>query len=133
MKSQWTLTLLLFAAYLFAAPPNENLPTNGDPEADAAAFNFELIKYRLYQMDGIIAVRYADEVESYLRGYLTYGRKDSERLLGNAMIYFPIIEYHLELFNLPDELKYLPVIESSLTPYAVSTSGAAGLWQLREG
>lgn len=133
MKSQWTLTLLLFAAYLFAAPPNENFPTNGDPEADAAAFNFELIKYRLYQMDGIIAVRYADEVESYLRAYLTYGKRDSERLLGNSLIYFPIIEYHLELFNLPDELKYLPVIESNLTPYAVSTSGAAGLWQLREG
>lgn len=132
MKFLWTFTLLLLAAYLSAAPPTELTPTEGDPETNASAFNSELIRYRLFQMNGIIDVRYADEVENYLRAYLTYGKRDSERLLGNALIYFPIIEFHLELFNLPDELKYLPMIESNLTPYAVSTAGATGLWQLND-
>ena len=35
----------------------------------------------------------------------------------------------IEAYNLPLELKYLPVIESALNPKAVSRVGATGLWQ----
>ena len=41
----------------------------------------------------------------------------------------PIFEQALESYNLPLELKYLPVIESGLNPMAVSRVGATGLWQ----
>ena len=41
----------------------------------------------------------------------------------------PIFEEALEMYQLPLELKYLPVIESALNPKAVSRVGAAGLWQ----
>ena len=41
----------------------------------------------------------------------------------------PIFEEALEMYNLPLELKYLPVIESALSPTATSRVGAAGLWQ----
>ena len=50
-------------------------------------------------------------------------------MLGAANFYMPIFEEALEMYNLPLELKYLPVIESALSPTATSRVGAAGLWQ----
>ena len=46
-----------------------------------------------------------------------------------ARRYFPYIEERLKEMNLPDDLKYVTITESSLRPYAVSSSGAAGIWQ----
>jgi membrane-bound lytic murein transglycosylase D len=46
-----------------------------------------------------------------------------------ARRYFPHIEKKLSEMNLPDDLKYLAVAESSLRPYAVSSARAAGVWQ----
>jgi membrane-bound lytic murein transglycosylase D len=46
-----------------------------------------------------------------------------------ARRYFPHIEKRLKETGLPDDLKYLAVVESSLRPYAVSSSGASGIWQ----
>ncbi len=43
--------------------------------------------------------------------------------------YFPHIEKRLKEMNLPDDLKYVAITESGLRPHAVSSSGAAGLWQ----
>jgi len=42
---------------------------------------------------------------------------------------FPIIEPILAKNGIPDDFKYLAVIESSLAPTAVSSSGAKGIWQ----
>jgi membrane-bound lytic murein transglycosylase D len=41
----------------------------------------------------------------------------------------PIFEEALDTYQLPLELKYLPIIESALNPKAVSHAGATGLWQ----
>lgn len=46
-----------------------------------------------------------------------------------ARRYFPHIEKRLKDLFLPDDLKYVAIVESSLRPYAVSSSGAAGIWQ----
>jgi hypothetical protein len=46
-----------------------------------------------------------------------------------ARRYFPHIEKRLKEMNLPDDLKYVTIAESSLRPHAVSSSGAAGVWQ----
>lgn len=45
--------------------------------------------------------------------------------------YFPIIERILELEKVPDDFKYLAVVESALLPDAVSTSNAVGFWQMK--
>lgn len=46
-----------------------------------------------------------------------------------ARRYFPHIEKRLKELNLPDDLKYVAITESSLRSHAVSSSGAAGIWQ----
>jgi membrane-bound lytic murein transglycosylase D len=44
-------------------------------------------------------------------------------------LYFPIFEKYLAKYGLPDELKYLSIVESGLNPRAVSRARAVGLWQ----
>ena len=46
-----------------------------------------------------------------------------------ARRYFPTIERRLREMGLPDDLKYVTITESSLRPLAISSSGAAGIWQ----
>ena len=53
-------------------------------------------------------------------------------LLKRTNRYFPIIEPILKQYNVPDDLKYIAVIESALTN-AVSPSGAKGFWQFLQG
>lgn len=47
--------------------------------------------------------------------------------------YFPGVERMLSRMGLPDDLKYVAVAESDLTPYAVSQVGAVGPWQFMSG
>ncbi len=84
----------------------------------------------LTSMPNIVDMRYTSEVESYLRNYLVNGRQKSESVVRRMMLYFPIIEKKLEEHNLPQELKYLAIVESALSPHAKSRSGAVGLWQI---
>lgn len=44
-------------------------------------------------------------------------------MLAAANFYMPIFEEALDLYDLPMELKYLPIIESALNPVAVSRQG----------
>jgi peptidoglycan lytic transglycosylase D len=46
--------------------------------------------------------------------------------------FMPLIEQRLKEYGIPDDLKYLAVVESSLRPTAVSSAGAGGLWQFIE-
>ena len=59
----------------------------------------------------------------------TYMHSTSMLMLKRASKYFPIVEPILRQYGIPDDLKYLMVIESNLDPKALSTAGAAGLWQ----
>ena len=91
------------------------------------------IRERLRNMDCIIDVREHPVVESYLRGYLLRNREKSERILGRIPAYFPLFEQKLREAGLPDDLKYLAVVESALSCRALSRSGAGGLWQFMPG
>ncbi|WP_461829846.1 lytic transglycosylase domain-containing protein [Aquifex sp.] len=52
-----------------------------------------------------------------------------EEILGRMGLYEEIVVSILRKHGLPEELKFLPVIESAYNPSAVSRAGAAGLWQ----
>ncbi|MDX1777065.1 MAG: transglycosylase SLT domain-containing protein [Desulfobulbales bacterium] len=43
--------------------------------------------------------------------------------------YFPYIERMLAQHNMPEDLKYIAVVESALLPHAGSSKGAVGYWQ----
>ena len=62
----------------------------------------------------------------------TYSHNMSTLMIKRANKYFPRIEPILERMGIPDDLKYLMVIESNLDPQAQSGAGAAGLWQFTQ-
>lgn len=62
----------------------------------------------------------------------TYWQSNTMLLLKRANKYFPVIEPILAEYGVPDDFKYLAVIESGLTN-AVSPAGARGFWQIMEG
>lgn len=53
-------------------------------------------------------------------------------LFKRANRYFPVIEPILKANGIPDDFKYLAVIESSLDPSARSPANAVGIWQFME-
>ena len=89
----------------------------------------EVMRQRLADLPTVIEMPYNSIVKSYIERYTKKGRVQLSYLLGLSLYYMPIFEQELERAGLPMELKYLPVIESSLNPAATSKSGAAGLWQ----
>lgn len=92
-------------------------------------FSDEVIIERLSKLPNIIEMPYNQVVRSYIDKYTSSDRRQVPALLGLGLYYNPIFEQALEEQGLPLELKYLPMIESSLDPNAVSKQGAAGLWQ----
>jgi len=68
--------------------------------------------------------RYDREINGF-----TYLHSSTLLLIKRANRYFPIIEPILKENNIPDDFKYLAVIESNLNHRAVSSAGASGLWQ----
>ena len=64
---------------------------------------------------------------------LTYLQEDPSkhvrRWLRRVQVYGPMIEHILAEEDVPQELKYLAMIESGLTPDARSWAGAVGMWQ----
>lgn len=59
----------------------------------------------------------------------TYSHTLTMQMIKRANRYFPIVEPILEECGVPEDLKYLMVIESNLNPAAKSVVGAAGMWQ----
>jgi len=62
----------------------------------------------------------------------TYWQSNALLLMKRANKYFPVIEPILEEEGIPEDFKYLAVIESGLTQ-AVSPARAVGFWQILEG
>jgi membrane-bound lytic murein transglycosylase D len=63
---------------------------------------------------------------------LTPQNKFLEQKLERMQWYFPIIEKILEEEDIPEDMKYIAVLESSLLPEAISSSNAVGFWQFKE-
>lgn len=59
----------------------------------------------------------------------TYWQSNGLLMFKRAKKYFPVIEPILKKHGIPDDFKYLAVIESGLTN-AVSPAGARGVWQI---
>jgi membrane-bound lytic murein transglycosylase D len=72
---------------------------------------------------------YNEHVKGFINMYAMRKRESVSRMMGVAMLYYPMFEEVFDRYNIPLELKHLAVIESALIPYAKSRAGATGLWQ----
>lgn len=84
---------------------------------------------RLNNLNLVVKLRYNSIIRNHIHVYTVKQRDKFSAVLGMMDYYFPLIEDIFDSFGLPDELKYMAVIESALNPNAVSRAGATGLWQ----
>jgi membrane-bound lytic murein transglycosylase D len=84
---------------------------------------------RLKNLDSFINLPFNETVRKLISFYTEKRRPLVSIMLGLSNYYFPLFEEMLAKYDLPLELKYLPIIESALNPKAISRARAAGLWQ----
>ena len=105
--------------------PSENCTmTSANPQVSDSVY-----MDRLKRIPAVIEMPFNDIVKKYIEMYATRLRQKVSFMLSANNFYMPIFEEALDLYDLPLELKYLPIIESALNPIAVSRQGATGLWQ----
>jgi membrane-bound lytic murein transglycosylase D len=90
-----------------------------------------VLKERLKHLDNTspFFIEYNPILENVINSYLKYRSRYYPRLMAKAEYYFPMFEKYLDQFDVPLEMKYLAIVESTLDPRARSRVGARGLWQ----
>jgi membrane-bound lytic murein transglycosylase D len=112
--------LLIYPAFFFASAQNQLSIPEAPKKIEFANVLVELNPEALKL------------VNAEITNLLTPQNKFLEQKLERMQWYFPIIERILEEEDLPEDIKYLAVMESSLLPEAISTSNAVGFWQFKE-
>lgn len=88
----------------------------------------------------VSSIRFADEVvplqrsdvKDKLKTYIqrfSYQKTQSYKMHRKAEEHFPVIAAILASYGIPDDFKYMPVVESGLDPKITSHKGAGGYWQ----
>jgi membrane-bound lytic murein transglycosylase D len=98
---------------------NQPAPLSGD---------YNIFRRRLDSIKKDVPLDYNEYVQAYIDIYAR-SREEMAGVLGRTKYYFPIYEKAFKDAGIPDELKYLSIVESKLDPYAVSRVGATGPWQ----
>lgn len=89
----------------------------------------EVIEERIRGLENEMPMPYNEHVKKYV-DYFLYKRPNFvKQMLERKEFYFPVFEKYLAKHNIPDEMKYLALLESGLNPNAVSRAKAVGLWQ----
>ncbi|NJK85235.1 MAG: lytic transglycosylase domain-containing protein [Bacteroidales bacterium] len=105
------------------------------PDLDALIpeFSDSILIDRLSKLPCVVQLSYNTIVRRYVEMYTNKRRDLVENMLGLSTYYFPIFDEIFDYYDIPNELKYLSVIESALNPYAYSRARAVGLWQFMYG
>lgn len=118
-----------FAQAISKETPSDSLfvaPLDYDYIPDAT---YDQIKKRLQDIESDIPLNFNTRVKSFVDYFTVRDREYSKMVLSRSTYYFPIFEEVLAKQGLPDELKYLAIVESGLNSTARSWAAAVGLWQ----
>ena len=88
-----------------------------------------LIRSRFAALQKTIPLTYNPISHQFVEYFAFRKPSFTKAMLEKKHLYFPLYEKYLAKYNLPDELKFLSLIESGLNPKAISRAKAGGLWQ----
>ena len=127
------LTIFIFAVYLFTNSRDTVAVQEEAPVVLSYAVSPETPSSVQFCGKTIDLTRYQmrEGIDRELTS-LTYLHSTTMLLIKRANRIFPIIEPVLKANGIPDDFKYLAVIESNLDPRATSPARAAGVWQFLE-
>nr|WP_249414457.1 lytic transglycosylase domain-containing protein [Marinifilum caeruleilacunae] len=127
--------------YVTAQLFNYSKVTDRDKEPENSEY---MSRYNVYALKTPNELKFGDELvpldrwdvkESLDRELLvnTYWQSQTLLFLKRSNRYFPIIEPILKEQGVPDDFKYLALIESGFVPTIKSPAGAVGVWQFMSG
>lgn len=121
--------VFLFNYSSYQQPQSSSIPSN--IKLKKVIIDKDSIKSRIEYINSKtpFQIDYTPLLEETIINYLENRQSTYLELYSKSEYFFPIFENALQKYNVPLELKYLPVIESALNPRAKSRVGATGLWQ----
>ena len=121
---------LIVGAIIFISSNSVDNTQQQRPKVMSMTANVDIPEKMMFAGETYVFDRYdkRERLDRELNSF-TYFHSTTMLLIKRANRYFPIIEPILKEHGMPDDLKYLAVIESSMSPRAVSPARAAGLWQ----
>jgi len=139
MKTKALLSVLLLlqivapSVYATAMPSNPSLLTDSISQFSASNHQMHIEKnVGRDSVKQVVPKTFNAAVSQYIET-LTKHKEQVGKMLGLSNYYFPVYEKVFKEFGLPEELKFLSVVESALNPHAVSRVGATGPWQFMFG
>ena len=91
--------------------------------------SYDVIQDRINCIKSEMPLNFNEKVKAFVDYFTVKDRAYTRLMLRRKDNYFPIFEKYLRQYHLPDELKYLSIVESGLNPVVKSRAAAVGLWQ----
>jgi len=129
MKRRKVLIALLWLLGTSSVSGKQNITQSTDVYHVTIPADSIIYKRALESIQNRVPLTYNAEVQKFIDIYINRQKGRISQMLGLSQYYFPIYKKIFENRNVPEELKYISVIESSLNPQAVSHMGATGPWQ----
>ncbi|HSJ69418.1 MAG TPA: transglycosylase SLT domain-containing protein [Anditalea sp.] len=92
-------------------------------------FNYKEVSQKIKVMETDMPFDLNESIYSFVDYFTVRNRAYTKMVLARKDTYFPLFEEVLARHNMPEDIKFLAIIESGLNPKAKSRVGAMGLWQ----
>ncbi len=91
--------------------------------------SYDLVADRIACIQTDMPLTFNERVFSFVDYFTIRNREYTRMVVRRKDVYFPLFEKYLKKYGIPEDLKYLSIVESGLNPEARSRVGAVGLWQ----
>jgi len=91
--------------------------------------SYDLVADRLSCVETDMPLTFNERVFSFVDYFTIRNREYTRMVVRRKDVFFPLFEKYLKKYGIPEDLKYLSIVESGLNPEARSRVGAVGLWQ----
>lgn len=129
MNAKVTITAIALIACVQLAFSPAHIPPDNHRHHDGDLLSLQSIRDKAEPTLTAVYTSDYEKVRLQIVEYVGDGRYGANIILGRTPMYFPSIEKELLIRDMPQELKYLPIVESHLNPRARSHRGAVGMWQ----
>ncbi|MEX2512994.1 MAG: transglycosylase SLT domain-containing protein [Cyclobacteriaceae bacterium] len=92
-------------------------------------FTYDEIDQRIKKMETDMPFELNETIFAFIDYFTVRNRDYTKMVLARKDIYFPLFNEVLGEHDMPEDIKFLAIIESGLNPTARSRVGAMGLWQ----
>lgn len=92
-------------------------------------FTYKEVSQKVKMMETDMPFDLNESIYGFVDYFTVRNRAYTKMVLARKDTYFPLFEEVLARHNMPEDIKFLAIIESGLNPKAKSRVGAMGLWQ----